>query len=205
MDISQDLKKYFARIEDKAEKTAGIITTKQIEDTGVYRGMIGQFVEAGFLVRESKGVYSLADHYPDEYMLIQVRSEKMIFSYGTALYLWGMSDRVPHIIDVSVPQGYNGSRIIKDIDSIRLHYVRKDKWDIGITETNTIYGNKVRLYDRERCICDLIMLKKEVDKQLYVQAIREYFKGKPDNRKILGYAKQFHIEEMVRDYMDILV
>lgn len=155
MDTSRDLKKLFTRIEDKAEKTAGIITTKQIEDAGVYRGMICQFVEAGFLIREAKGVYSLADHYPDEYMLIQVRSDKMIFSYGTALYLWGMSDRIPHIIDVSVPQGYNGSRIIRDFDSIRLHYVQKDRWDIGITETNTIYGNKVRLYDRKHLIWSL--------------------------------------------------
>lgn len=49
------------------------------------------------------------------------------------------------------------------------------------------------------------MLKKGVDKQLYIQAICEYFIGKPDNRKILGYAKQFRIEEIVRGYMDILV
>lgn len=204
MNTPKEIKNIYSEIEEKAAETSGIITTKEIEDIGICRSMICQFVEAGFLIREAKGIYSLAEDCLDEYFLIQRRSEKMIFSYGTALYLWEMSDRTPHVLDVSVPQGYNGSRIIKDYNKLRLHYVQKDKWNIGITEANTVHGNKVRLYDKERCICDLIMLKKEVDKQLYVQAIKEYFRGEHDDRKILKYAKLFHIEEKVRDYMEIL-
>ena len=194
----------FSIIEEKATETAGIITTKQIEEAGIYRGSIHQYVDEGFLVKEAKGIYSLAEEYLDEYLLLQKRSSKMIFSYGTALYLWKMSDRTPHIIDVSVPQGYNGSRIIKDNKTLRLHYVQRDKWGVGITENDTVYGNKVKVYDRERCICDLIMLKKEVDKQLYIQAIKEYFRGERDDRKLLKYAKIFCIEEKIRDYMDVL-
>lgn len=36
-------------------------------------------------------------------------------------------------------------------------------------------GAEVMVYDRERCICDLISKRKEMDMQLYVQAIKEYF------------------------------
>ena len=204
METSNDKNILFTRIEKIAEETAGIVTTKQIEQAGIFRGMIRHFVDEGLLIREAKGVYSLTKEYPDEYLLIQRRSDKMIFSYGTALYLWGMSDRVPHIVDVSVPQGYNGSRILKDNPSLRIHYVKKENWNIGITETMTTLGNVVKLYDKERCICDLIMLKKEVDKQLYVQAVKEYFNGDYNVRKILKYAKLFHIEEKIRDYMDVL-
>ena len=204
METSNDKNILFTRIEKIAEETAGIVTTKQIEQAGIFRGMIRHFVDEGLLIREAKGVYSLTKEYPDEYLLIQRRSDKMIFSYGTALYLWGMSDRVPHIVDVSVPQGYNGSRILKDNPSLRIHYVKKENWNIGITETMTTLGNVVKLYDKERCICDLIMMKKEVDKQLYVQAVKEYFNGDYNARKILKYAKLFQIEEKIRDYMDVL-
>ena len=120
------------------------------------------------------------------------------------MYLWGLSDRTPHIMEVSVPQGYNGSRILKDNTKLRMHYVKKDNWDIGITETKTSLGNVVKLYDKERCICDLIMMKKEIDKQLYVQAIKEFFCSSYDTRKLLKYAKLFQIEEKVRDYMEVL-
>ncbi len=204
MNEPNNLNNLYEKIEGIAAGAAGIITTKQIEEVGIYRGLIRHFVENGFLVKETKGVYSLAKDCPDEYALLQSRSNKMIFSYGTALYLWGMSDRIPHIMDVTVPQGFNGSRIMKDNSKIRFHYVQKDKWDIGLTKTTTSQGSTVRLYDKERCICDLVILKKEVDKQLYVQAIKEYFNSGYDTRKMLKYAKLFCIEEKVRDYMEIL-
>ncbi len=204
MNTSNDLNVIFERVRKLAATSSGIVTTKQVEESGIYRSVIGQLVEKGFLVKEAKGIYSLADEYPDEYLLLQKRSKKMIFSYGTALYLWRMSDRVPHMVDVSVPQNFNGSRILKDNKKLRLHYIGKDKWNIGITETETSLGNTVKLYDKERCICDLILLKKEVDKQLYVQAVKEFFSSNYDVRKILKYAKVFHIEDKVRDYMEVL-
>ena len=194
----------FEKIKEIGERNAGVVTTKQIEEVGICRGSIKKFVEDGKLVKETKGLYSLADEILDEYVLLQKRSEKMVFSYGTALYLWGMSDRVPHNISVTVPQGFNSTRITKDNAKIKFHYVQKEIWDLGITYTNTSLGNKVMLYDKERCICDLVIEKNEIDKQLYVQAIKEYFKVSRDVRRLVKYAKLFGIEEKVRDYMELL-
>lgn len=97
-----------------AEKSDGIVTTKQIEEAGLSRAIIKNYVNQDLLIRESQGVYTVSSTLVDEYKLLQMRSEKMVFSYGTALYLHGMSDRVPHILDVTIPQGYNVSRIKKD-------------------------------------------------------------------------------------------
>lgn len=194
----------FERIEELAEKMNGIVTTKQVEESGISRVTLQKYVQEGKLIKESQGIYSLATEFPDEYKLLQMRSEKMIFSYGTALYLWGMSDRIPRVIDVTVPQGYNVSRIKKNNPEVRFHYAGVEKWNVGITETVTPLGNKVKVFDKERCICDLIQAKEEVDKQLYIQAIKNYFKGEWDARKILKYAKLFQIETQIREYMEIL-
>lgn len=194
----------FQIIREIANTSDGIITTKQIEEAGLSRTVIKPFVEEGFLLKESQGIYSLADTLIDEYKLIQVRSGKVIFSYGTALYLLGMSDRVPHIIDVTVPQGYNVSRIKKNHTSIRFHYVKKELSELGITSILSPMGAKVRVYDKERCICDLIRDKKEMDMQLYTQAVKEYFKSGSNVRKILKYGKIFGIDEKIRTYMEVL-
>ncbi|MBQ9886716.1 MAG: type IV toxin-antitoxin system AbiEi family antitoxin domain-containing protein [Lachnospiraceae bacterium] len=194
----------FDAIIEIAGENFGIITTRQIEEAGFYRGIIKRFVDEGRLIKESKGLYSLADEFPDEYVLLQKRSGKMIFSYGTALYLWGMSDRIPHFISVTVPQGFNSTRIKKYNDKIKFHYAGKDVWDLGITHTNNSLGNDVMLYDKERCICDMVSMKKEVDKQVYIQAIKEYFKGDYDSRKLIKYAKILGVEEKIRDYMEVL-
>lgn len=202
MTMNNDL--IYQKIKEIGENNAGIVTTKQIEAAGIYRGVIKNFVDDGKLIKESKGLYSIADEIPDEYALLQKRSEKMVFSYGTALHLWGMSDRVPHNISVTVPQGFNCTRIKKNNINTDFHYVKKDVWDIGITYTDTGMGNKVILYDKERCICNIVMMKENIDKQIYVQAIKEYFKSDYEIKRLLKYAKIFRIEENIRDYIDVL-
>lgn len=198
------MNKPYKIIKDIAETSDGIITTKQVEDSGLSRTILKSYVDEGLLVKESQGIYSLSDTIADEYKLIQIRSEKAIFSYGTALYLLGMSDRVPHNIDVTVPQGYNVSRIKKDYPSIHFHYVKKELWELGITSIKSPVGATVRVYNKERCICDLIRDKKDMDMQLYTQAVKEYFKTGSNTRKILKYGKQFGVEEKIRTYMEVL-
>ena len=193
------------KIKELAKLNGGMITTAQIENCGINRVMIRGLMEDGILTREAHGIYYYAEELPDDLQILQKRSPKLIFSYGTALYLWDMSDRTPHIWDITVPQGFNGSRIIKNNPNIRLHYISTDKWSVGITETKTPDGNTVRLYDKERCIVDLVKRKDRIDKQLYLQSLREYFSSKEtDTNKLLKYAKIFHVETPVRDYVEIL-
>lgn len=54
----------------------------------------------------------------------------------------------------------------------------------------------MRVYDKERCICDLIRDKKDMDMQLYTQAVNEYFKAGSSMRKILKYGKKLRVEEL---------
>ena len=37
----------------------------------------------------------------------------MIFSYATALYFHGLSDRIPNTIHITLPHGYNATHIKK--------------------------------------------------------------------------------------------
>lgn len=193
------------KLKELSQLNGGLFTTTQIEEAGISRVLIPTFIENGTLVKESRGIYCLADEFPDDLQIIQKNNPRVIFSYGTALFLWDMSDRTPHVWDVSVPQGFNATRLKKDNKNIRLHYIIPEKWNIGITETLSPNGNTVRLYDKERCIIDLIKNKDKIDKQVFIQAIRDYFTDrKTDKTKLIKYAKLFHIEQPVRDYMDIL-
>ena len=187
-----------------ADSGNGFLKTADIEAAGISRPMLRKYVDEGKLERIRKGLYILSDDFADEFALIQAQSTKAIFSYGTALYLWGLSDRTPHIFDITVPQGTNISRLKRDTDNLRCHYVQQEVYDLGITELQSPQGATVRLYDKERCICDLIRDKDKVDIQIYTQAIKDYFNTKADRRKLLKYSKVFGIEEKVRTYMEVL-
>lgn len=45
----------------------------------------------------------------------------------------------------------------------------KGFYNLGITETQSPQGAVIRLYDKERCLCDLIKDRSQIEKQLYVR------------------------------------
>ena len=155
-------------------------------------------------IRESKGIYSVTREMPDEFAVLQKRSQKAIYSYGTALFFHGLSDRVPRTIDMTLPQGYNASRLKKANPDLRIHYVQSCVLELGSEYLKTPQGSIVRAYNRERCICDLIKNQKRVDKQVFIQAIRTYFSGPYNTEAIIKMAKVIGVENEVRKYMEVL-
>ena len=192
------------KIRGIADSNNGYIRTSDIEIAGISRPMLKKYVDDSKLELVRKGLYTLMDDFVDEFALIQAQSSKAIFSYGTALYFWGLSDRIPHTFDISIPQGTNISRLKKDTKNLRFHYVQKELYNLGITGTQTPLGSTVLLYDKERCICDFIKDKNKVDIQIYIQAIKDYFKNNADIGKLLKYSKILKVEEKVRTYIEIL-
>ena len=192
------------RIEAVAEQNNGFIRTSQVEELGISRPMLRKYTDAGKLEQVRKGLYVLSDDIADEYALLQARSKVAVFSYGTALFLWGLSDQTPHVYDITMPRGANISLLKRDNSNLRCHYVQQEIYELGISETTSPQGATIRLYDKERCICDLIRDKEQMDMQLYSQAIKDYFKSKPNNRKLLKYGKVFGIEDKIRTYMEVL-
>lgn len=195
---------YIDKLKLLIEQNGGIVSARDIQKAGIERVFLYDSLEKGIILKESHGNYVLADEQPDEYRIIQSRSEKLIFSHGTALFLHGISDRVPHALDITVPQGDNVSRIKKSYENTKFHYCKKELWDLGIVTLKTPQGYDVRVYDLERCICDLIKDKKSIDVQVYTQALKEYFGEKCNPRKIVKYARMLNVEQKVRVYMEVL-
>ena len=191
-------------IKEIAKGNNGFVKTGQIESAGISRPMLKKYADAGLLEQIRKGLYVLTEELSDEYALLQAQSNKAVFSYGTALFMWGLSDRTPHFLDITLPRGTNISRLKQDNPNLRCHYVQKDIFELGITETHSPQGGLIKLYDRERCICDIIRDKDQMELQLFTQAIKDYFKTKPNNRKLLKYGKIFGIEDKIRTYVEVL-
>ena len=192
------------RIKEIAENNNGLIKTVQIEEIGISRPTIKKYVDNGYLEQVCRGVYVLADDIADEYAVLQLRSKQAVFSHGTALFLWGLSDRTPHVYDITIPQGANLSKLKRDNKNLRCHYVQQVVYELGITEVQSPQGATVKVYDKERCICDLIRDKEQMDMQIFTQAIKDYFKSKPNYRRLLKYGKAFGIEDKIRIYMEVL-
>ena len=183
----------------------GFLYTKDVVNAGIRKETLKRFLNEGSLVREARGIYSFPDRLNDEFVLLQARCRKGIFSYGTALYFHGMSDRFPNMISMTVPKNYNVFYLKEELFHVEFHRVKPSLWSIGMMEMISPQGGKITVYDRERCICDMIRGRKQSDPQVFIQAVKGYFASKErDNIRLMEYAKKFHIEEKVQAYMEIL-
>ena len=188
-----------------ADKNGGYLTTKQAEERGISRATLSGYTGVGKLIRVARGRYIVAEMMADEFALLQSRCSHAVFSHGTALYFWGLSDRIPHTLDLTVSQGTNVTRVKRDNPQARFHYVGAEQLGLGKSEMVSPQGATITLYDKERCICDLIRARKHTDMQIYTQAIKDYFAHGADTRKLLKYAKKLGIEDKVRTYMEVLL
>jgi hypothetical protein len=79
----------------------------------------------------------------------------------------------------------------------------KDIYELGLIQIDTPMGNKVKAYDMERCICDIIRSKNRMDSEHVKHSIREYVKRKDkDLVKLSKYAEKLGVKKEVMDYVE---
>ena len=105
----------------------GFLYTKDVVNAGIRKETLKRFLNDGSLVREARGIYSFPDRLNDEFVLLQARCRKGIFSYGTALYFHGMSDRFPNMISMTVPKNYNVYYLQEELFHVRFQRI-KPEW-----------------------------------------------------------------------------
>ncbi|MFR2892464.1 type IV toxin-antitoxin system AbiEi family antitoxin domain-containing protein [Peptoniphilus grossensis] len=182
-----------------------VITNKEAEELGYTRHNLSELTKSGQLERLRPGLYQLKGNFIDDFVLISSNSNRIIFSHQTALYLHDISDRTPNVFHISVPQGYNASHIKNRYKDLQVHYVKKDLYEIGKTEIKSPQGNLIPVYDIDRTICDIIIDREKIDKQIFTEAIKRYFKSQNKNlRRLIKYSRLFKIENEIRKYMEVL-
>lgn len=187
-----------------ANKNNGYVTTKQVKDANINTVELTRLVKQNKLERIARGFYTVANSFCDDYYKYQLKSKNCIFSHSTALYFYDLSDRTPLYFDMTVPNGYNGS-LSKD-KNVTLHYVKKELLGLGLTTTQSPFGMRLRIYDLERTICDIIKYKKNMDKEIFTKALKWYAERKDkDLFKLIKYAKKLNVEKEVVEIMQVLL
>ena len=185
-------------------RNGGYITTRDLTKYNINRRFLALLVKEEKLVRVSRGYYTLPNTFSDDFYIILSKCKKAVFSDATALYLHNLSDRTPLIYDVTLPYGYGNC--YKDMPNVCLHYVKNANINLGMIEIESPFGMKIKTYDIERTICDIIKNKNKMDIEIFVKALKEYSRLKnKDLNKLMRYAKKSNVEKKVREYMEVLL
>lgn len=177
----------------------GYITSKQVTELGFHRMYLKMMIEKNMIEKIDKGIYITKETLEDAYYTLQLRYPKIIFSRFTALYFYGLTEVYPSRFDITVDNNYHVENIEKNHSVIKCN---KDIYDLGLAVIKTSLGHKVKAYDRERCICDIIKYKNKLDIEQVKKSVKMYLKDENKNLNNLSiYSKKMGINKEVMDFV----
>lgn len=195
---------YMTELAAIAQGHGGIIETKTAIAHGISKAILYKLCKANKIHRVVQGQYILTDDLQDELLSIAKRSDRIILSHETALFLHGISDRTPFEHTITVPSNYTVSAVIRG--ECKIYYIKPELFELGRTTLTTPAGNEVPVYDFERTICDMIRSRNKVGTETFLAALKLYAASpKKDLNKLHSYAKKMRVANVLRQYLEVLL
>jgi predicted transcriptional regulator of viral defense system len=194
----------YEQLDTMARQKGGVLKTADVLSKGISKTVLAKYVESCGFERAAHGIYLAPDAWTDTMYLIQLRFAQAVFSHDTALFLHDMTDREPMQYTVTVKTGYNPSSLTAD--GVKVYTVKKELYSLGVVQLATPFGHTVTVYDPERTVCDIVRSRKSVEMQTFQDALKQYVRRRDKNlHKLTEYAKAFHVEKILNQYLEVLL
>lgn len=187
-----------------AKENNGVVTAAILSDKGILRGNLKKLVDEGKLEKTARGVYILPEIWEDEFVNLQARFKKGVFSNETALFLWDLTDQTPNRYDMTFPHNYNLTNVKSE--GVNCSRVKQEWYAEGKTQLESPGGNRITVYNMERTLCDILRKRGGINIGIITEAFKRYTARNDKNIPLLSeYAKMFRVEEKVRSYLEVLI
>ncbi len=199
MKVNDDSMTNEDKIKQFLDANHGYIFTSDFLKLNISKPLIKKYVDKGLINKVSHGLYIDSNTLVDDEYVFQKRYPNAIYSYKTALSMLGLIKELPEEIEITV----NSKKRV--LSNYKVHYVSDKYYDIGIIEINNMFNNPIKIYNAERCICDMLK-SDDFDLELQNDILHDYFNSSDKNiDKLLEYSKAFNIYEKVRTLVDYAV
>jgi predicted transcriptional regulator of viral defense system len=182
-------------------KRGGVLKTAELKDLGLSSRQIKRLLDDGIITKIKRGFYELKDYIVrDEVIIARLFPQAVIF-LESALFYYGYTDRIPSAWQIAVNKYSEATKYNIEYPLIEPFYLEPKFINIGVS-TIKIDGVRVRIYDRERTLCDVLRYEKKLEKEVFNNAINRYIEDPKKNiRKLFEYAELFNIKNKVQTYI----
>lgn len=182
----------------------GIMRTKELTEVNISYRHIQQLIDNGLVEKIRYGYYQWQDRRAfTEVSAIVTTFPEAILCSETALMHYGYTDRTPSEWHIAVNNRNSRTKYKLDYIDIKTHYIDPDRLSIGVSD-DEIDDIAVKIYDRERVICDCLRHVNTMDGEIYNNAIRRYIRDENRNvGRLMEYASALGVEKKARSIIGI--
>lgn len=186
------------------ERYGGMMRAKELETEKVFYARRQQLIADGYVEKVRTGYYQWVN--PDDFSevgtVIRLFPDA-ILCMETALRYYSYSDRTPGSWHLAVSKDSGKSRFKIDYPFVKPYYVEPALLELGLT-TGAVDGYTVRIYDKDRVICDCLRYRNKMDKEIFNKAIQSYISD-PEKHipKLLEYAEPLRVKKTAKDLIGV--
>lgn len=181
-----------------------IMTSAQLNKEKLYYRDIQWMLKEGLVRKAKRGYYHLIDdNDTNEVNLINILFPEAVLCMETALFYYNYIEKKPEEWNIAIDK--NISRQKTNIDYPLLKVYRLEPELVPIGETSALIDDvKVKIYDRERTICDVLRNMKRIDKETFNLTIQNYVKDSKKNIiNLMEYAKALRVQNKVKALIEM--
>lgn len=181
-----------------------VMTTAQLSAVKLYYRDIQRMLNEGLIEKIKRGYYHWIESYgKDEIVIINRLFPDGVLCMDTALFYYKYSDRTPAEWHITIDKNTSRQRTQVEHPLIKAYRVESELLTLGETE-GKIDSQKVRIYDRDRTICDVMRNMNKMDKEIFSTAIQGYVKDPKKNlSNLMQYAKALRVQKRVKDIIEV--
>lgn len=186
------------------ERYGGMMRTKQLDAEHIFHAARHQLIESGYIEKVRHGYYQWVDHEDfSEVGTVMRLFPDAILCMDTALRYYGYSDRTPSYWHLAVSKDSGKTRFKIDYPFVKAYYVEPAILEMGLTNA-VLDGHAVRIYDKDRVICDCLRYRNKMDKEIFNKAIQHYISD-PEKSipRLLAYAEPLRVKKMAKDLIGV--
>lgn len=152
------------KIIQEFEKHGGILKTSELNELGLSSRQIKKLLQEGEISKIKYGYYELADEVNSEEAMIARLFPKAVIFLESALLHYNYTDRIPTAWQIAVDRDSEKSQYNIDYPLVEPFYQESKYLSIGVT-TFEVNGVEVRIFDRDRTMCDIMRYEKNSKKK----------------------------------------
>ena len=184
----------------------GILRTQQAIRLGIAPRTLYKMRDAAMILRESRGIYRLADMELSLYTdLVQValRIPKGVICLISALSFHELTTQIPHQVYVAIPSYAEKPRL--EYPPLRLFWLSQKAYSAGM-ESHELDGIPVKIYGIEKTVADCFKFRNKIGSDVALEALRDYRKREGFNiGTLLHYARIDRVERIIKPYLEAII
>lgn len=188
------------------KKHNNVLSTAELTFYKIYYTDIQKLLDEGLIEKVRRGFYHWIDQSnSSEIVIINRLFPDAILCMDIALFYYGYSDRNSAEWHFAIDKNVSKQRTKIDYPFIKAYRTESYLLPLGKT-IGIIDETPVRIYDKDRTICDCLKNMNRMDKEVFNKAIQNYVKDSKKNiSNLMQYAKELRVKEKVKNIIEIWI